>query len=218
MVRILFNILAAISLVIALTLLVLWYRSYRIGTVVDLRTHGDSDSGTPHRWFELESAAGGLRLCYTQRPSAPAMTDDTLESQLTLRSFRDPTYPFEKNSARSAWGRAGVRFGDWVLNGPDCPYVGPGFVVPHWMPVILFSLLPVWWCFRVPTRTRRLRARLCVGCGYDLRGSLSGSGHECPECGHPMPNSRYFKAAPEPGTLGAAATPAPASAPAGELH
>jgi hypothetical protein len=213
MARIMFNTLTTISLVVALALLVLWYRSYRIGTVVDLRSRGDAEAGAPHRWFELESSAGGLRLCYTRRPAVSAAADDTLESQLTLRSFRDPTYPFERSGARTAWGRAGVRFGDWVLTGADGPYVGPGFVVPHWMPLVLFSLLPAWWCFRVPTRTRRLGARLCVGCGYDLRGTFSGGGHECPECGHPLPSSRHFT---DPS--GAPAAPAPASAPTGELH
>ena len=34
-------------------------------------------------------------------------------------------------------------------------------------------------------RRRRLKLGLCVGCGYDLRGSTA----RCPECGEPMPTT-----------------------------
>jgi hypothetical protein len=50
---------------------------------------------------------------------------------------------------------------------------------------ILFIALPAIEFIRGPLRRRRRRRRgLCVPCGYDLRGNISGV---CPECGHPTP-------------------------------
>ncbi len=41
-----------------------------------------------------------------------------------------------------------------------------------------------WACWDRPDRAARLRHRgLCAGCGYDLKGNISGI---CPECGRPI--------------------------------
>lgn len=62
--------------------------------------------------------------------------------------------------------------------------------VPHWMILVVTSVLPLAWCAG-RARTARQRARaarrqqggLCPACGYDLRGSPGGG--PCPECGAP---------------------------------
>ena len=55
-------------------------------------------------------------------------------------------------------------------------------VVPYWALVLLSALLPLYVMSRLPgvlRRRRRLKRRLCVECGYDLRASKD----RCPECG-----------------------------------
>ena len=55
---------------------------------------------------------------------------------------------------------------------------------------VLFAALPdrfrdfVFWRREVRPRLLRTRRGLCVHCGYDLRGNISGV---CPECGKPAP-------------------------------
>jgi hypothetical protein len=58
-------------------------------------------------------------------------------------------------------------------------------IAPLAMPLALLVLAgpPVWWLARVVRRVRRRRRNLCVGCGYDLRGSLDAGAAACPECG-----------------------------------
>jgi hypothetical protein len=53
---------------------------------------------------------------------------------------------------------------------------------PHWIALTL-AIMPVAvpFCVRQFRRHRRRRRRLCIQCGYDLRG-VPG---RCPECGHP---------------------------------
>ncbi len=52
--------------------------------------------------------------------------------------------------------------------------------VPHWASVLLFSAYPVAALLGSRARLRRRRVRgLCVDCGYDLTGNVSGV---CPEC------------------------------------
>jgi hypothetical protein len=58
-----------------------------------------------------------------------------------------------------------------------------GFVsVPLWLPFVLFSAYPLFVFIRHGPirRSRRRQAGLCVKCGYDLTGNVTGT---CPECG-----------------------------------
>ncbi len=55
------------------------------------------------------------------------------------------------------------------------------FVAPLWAAIPATAFLPLLVFVRGPLRRKRRRRRgLCVGCGYDLRGNVSGV---CSECG-----------------------------------
>lgn len=58
-------------------------------------------------------------------------------------------------------------------------------VVPFWFIVSSAAVLPLCWLLRgrQPSNHYRRKHGLCVGCGYDLSGTVN----ECPECGHAAP-------------------------------
>jgi hypothetical protein len=118
-----------------------------------------------------------------------AAMDGTDGRSIAYRTFRDPAYPFDTRYSRGPLARLGVRFGEeWRLE--DGAYVGRSLVVPHWLVLAPLCVLPLWQFVRRSRRARRMRDRLCVGCGYDVRASEG----KCPECGHPLPSSRHLVA------------------------
>lgn len=80
---------------------------------------------------------------------------------------------------------------------PDEPLTTSGFkndwcfyllIIPYWFIVPLSALPPLWWFLRGRRSSKRYRRKhgLCLGCGYDLRGTAS----DCPECGHGAPSMK----------------------------
>jgi hypothetical protein len=62
----------------------------------------------------------------------------------------------------------------------------PGFttnhrliVIPYWSPALLFSILPALWTWRFIKYGHRRKAGHCPKCNYDLRATPD----RCPECG-----------------------------------
>lgn len=56
--------------------------------------------------------------------------------------------------------------------------------VSLWVPLVLLGIYPSFSLMRGPVlRLRRRRKGLCVRCGYDLTGNITGV---CPECGTPI--------------------------------
>ena len=54
-------------------------------------------------------------------------------------------------------------------------------IIPLWVPFVLFAAYPTIAFIRGPLRRwRRRRKGLCIRCGYNLEGNVSGV---CPECG-----------------------------------
>jgi len=56
-----------------------------------------------------------------------------------------------------------------------------------WIPIAILSAAPFCAMIRGPLRRRsRHRRGLCISCGYDLTGNISGT---CPECGADLPEN-----------------------------
>ena len=73
---------------------------------------------------------------------------------------------------------------DWVRNpwnGQQTGWLMAGLHVPLWMAAILCSIYPAIALIRGPLRRHRRRKKgLCLKCGYNLTGNVTGV---CPECG-----------------------------------
>jgi hypothetical protein len=66
------------------------------------------------------------------------------------------------------------------------PYSLWSLQIPLWCPIVLFAFYPTIAFIRGPLRRyRRRRKGLCLKCGYDLTGNVSGV---CPECGAEVPS------------------------------
>jgi hypothetical protein len=90
---------------------------------------------------------------------------------------------YDRADADNAWagvlpGQRGWLFlSGWEVRFPHTYLMALGAPLP-------LVVIPVWLMRRIG-RQRRLRAGLCVGCGYDVRASAD----RCPECGRPVPLS-----------------------------
>ncbi len=94
-------------------------------------------------------------------------------------------YPTVTSNARIPWNvrsNWGFGVGGFVTRTPwGGTYRCTEFTAPLWAPYILFATYPTIVFIRGPLcRWRRLRNGVCVECGYDLTGNVSGV---CSECG-----------------------------------
>ena len=89
----------------------------------------------------------------------------------------NPQRPYQRY-AETRFDFAGFAFENYVQERNAWRYWR--LSVPLWIPVTVFAMCPLFVIVRGPLRRRRRRKRgLCVGCGYDLTGNVSGV---CPEC------------------------------------
>jgi hypothetical protein len=171
--RWLFNIAAALSLLICLAALILWRRSYP-GEVYHTRVTGQFDEHT------VQGVRG--RFVWTTMYVTRAFpVADLAEPPARSGSALWPPLATESRGApwtvqwRYAWGTVRLKTGD--VRYP----VWRSISVHYGIPVFLGALLPAAWLLRLPQRRRRRRIQrgLCANCGYDLRATP----HLCPECG-----------------------------------
>jgi len=165
--RRLFNLAAAVSLVLCLATATMWVRSLH---------HSDAlIYDWPSGQLSLSSSRGFLCLVNVHSPSRTLFTRNPpglhgneydagaaeFWSLLNSPSARG-LFSFRWNSI--SWTGGAVRETD--------------VLVPHSWVLIALLLLPVWWSVRF-RRNRRKRAGTCPHCGYDLRATPD----RCPECG-----------------------------------
>ena len=160
MIRHLFTVTAAISLLLGVATAVLWV----IGDVTGLAikwTRMDSSKTFQTEYIGRVSGGG-----FEFEKSAYSPDPSDLGWHL-LDNFND--YPDPDRTWRI----------DVLENGPF------HLVFPCWSVLLLSSLLPVWWAIRARAKPAMNRSK-CSNCGYNLTGNLSGV---CPECGTKLPTN-----------------------------
>jgi hypothetical protein len=182
--RRLFNLAAAVSLVLLLACAALWVRSYFVHDYLvrnrEVAWHFWSAPGRVEAWviWWRDSTSGVM-------PGMPEWPKDEhfRYSQPSPAGLPKPAGPGIPGVTH--YGR-GLGF-EFERDVPVVPaprgrtYVGtPAIlvVVPHWFLMLLSLPLPALWLVRF-RRSRRQRQGLCASCGYDLRATPD----RCPECG-----------------------------------
>ena len=203
MLRRLFTLLSALSLLLCAAVVVLWVRGARDGDQFIFTTGG--------RLWWIMSGRGTIKvICVRQWPGPERfrwVTDDSSGRIPTVAYTAPPGSEEEwhalgiagENTEVSTWlDGAGTPVSLSESNHPDprrrnalresgmMPY--RSVTVPLWMPLVLASVAPgVVLAQRLRSRSRRRAALgLCPRCGYDLRATPG----RCPECGTSAPATR----------------------------
>jgi len=164
--RRLFNILAALSLVVCVGLLVMAVRS-AMGTDKFARWRA---RGVTSIVFEMDSVEfrGGSVSCFRQR--LPDRDHGSWQWTHWRSSFAENTW--------QTW----LSFG---MQRSSRPYSMLLFVrIPLWLPITLTAIPPTMMLTRLRRRRKRRKVGHCLACGYNLTGNVSGI---CPECGTAIP-------------------------------
>ena len=168
--RRLFNVAAAVSLVLCVATAVLWARSF---AVADLVGHAAGDPARSPGRSRIDSAYSvrGIILIYSHILSRPLRPSESkwYWQRLDAKSVPAPGRLFPFSMSRSRTLNAPIL---WSLR------------VSHWLVVAVAAVTPCAWVIKRLRRRRQRRQRtlgLCQRCGYDLRAHSGGD--RCPECG-----------------------------------
>jgi hypothetical protein len=175
--RRLFTLLSALSLVLFVAVVVLWVRSYQVYDLVAFDAFGRS--------LSLRTFNHAVVVEWTSRPyRTPRWVTEPLRYRQPFREFVRPQHHvYTDASGRPhyyAW--LGFSLQPWYHQAPgdpryDCWFTTVG--VPYYFLAIVTGLSPAVQARRWLRHRRRVRLRLCPSCGYDLRATPG----RCPECG-----------------------------------
>jgi 4-amino-4-deoxy-L-arabinose transferase-like glycosyltransferase len=177
--RHLFRFLAALSTLLFIATLILWFRSHRFTETASWRNANGSKS--------IHSASGYVVIDVLNADWSPNPT--YFQPLQYDRDIIRPPFNYFRLLGGSAgdidshWERAGFGWHEKRNAGRQTLLVM--LVIPFWAVSLLSCLLPgAYIGLRLRTRIRRRRMErlgLCTSCGYDLRGTPMGN--PCPECG-----------------------------------
>ena len=184
--RRLFNLAAAVSLVLCVATVAVWVRSHWPGAIVQVRYVHSPKSDETH-WHHLQARAlrGALAFQLNQRHFSPAYFQR--QSTQRLEAFRR-SYPpgldwrisHAVQTIYHSRPTLAIRLkhhDDSLASGyPSHTWV---FAIHCWLPTALLLVIPSLWVVRFRQATLTKCRGLCPTCGYDLRASPD----RCPECG-----------------------------------
>src|SRR5690242_14587447 len=176
--RRLFNLAAAVSLVLCVGAVALWVRSYWY-------LDGEQLWPDAQRTWIIESGEGGL-FFQQSRATAPIWQQRAgLRYPSGRQHWSRQIRGFPWGFGPWSWRMAGFAYGSrstpapWSVAPPGTSITDHCVRVPHAFLVAAFALLPVILLYR-SLRARHIRHHdLCPTCGYDLRATPE----RCPECG-----------------------------------
>lgn len=198
MIRRLFTSASVASLLICVTVIVLWVRSYSHCDSVGLERVEVLPNGQRRQvlravntcpsviYFVWSSFPGSAPLAGVRREKSHANFLGFEARNLSQPIWRNATWDsgvvrqyFRWKFLRIAWwstGRLALPGGGWQDH--------RAIVVPDWLLVSVLLILPILRVRRFGFDRQRFRRELgqCTGCGYDLRASTD----RCPECGAPI--------------------------------
>jgi len=181
MIRRLFTITSAVSLLPCIAAMGLWVRSYFF---LDEFKHRNSETC---RYVNVVSLRGGLQFA-----SCLGVTDDRFgTSGMDSMAMHGRPWPAEWQILTGFGTRYYGRFLGLRLAYGDLGTLIPkpmpfwSIRVPYWLIVIAFAVPSAYWSGQFLNRLihdRRVGRGHCVRCGYDLRAGKD----RCPECGTPI--------------------------------
>jgi hypothetical protein len=181
--RRLFTVLSAFSLLLCVATALLWARSYRAQDEFTAHAHW---GGGRHRLSLSAFSLRGILLLSIEhvpysdprdvdyrRPFPPLLTELRSYPVWNVRRDRrrivtgDPPHP-------TPWNRLGLSYAYGVVTPTE-----HRLTAPHALAALTFILAPATWLLRWRSRRQRRARHLCAACGYDLRATPD----RCPECG-----------------------------------
>jgi hypothetical protein len=187
--RRLFNIVAAISLLLFLGTAVMWGQSYRVLRSVQWSHLDEGSNGSD--WTGYGVILGGGDLAFYR---VRTVNDTTIDRVRAIDATGGLN--FSSDVMQSEWNPPdlGPRFWNRIgfamqrsrgmrASGPQPPTVfnqDIGMVhAPAWVVAVSAALLPLVWVRGWRRQRRRARLGLCQTCGYDMQATPE----RCPECG-----------------------------------
>jgi hypothetical protein len=161
---------------------VLWFRSTRPGTN-DVLWFRDR----PDERLYVYSKTGWLRFAHFRHPGVALWGRGSLAGPGPIGGHANVIPPIQGQPIIPHL----LYYVHTPMDRPGTNYLG--IAVPHWPFVALFGAASLYALAAHPFRRwRRRRRGLCLRCGYNLTGNVSG---RCPECGTPTDPSAHTSGA-----------------------
>ena len=189
MVRRIFTLTSALSLLLCVATVMLWVRSYLRQDIVRYTTATSdwslrSDSG--RTWIEGKEYPAayppGWRIEEDGVHADPLGWSYTIEKYTVGMSLWDLENMSGKSGTGWSFRRLGFAAAAWRAKYPSMqsPNRVRIVVLPDWFIIALLTVYPT---FRAMVFRRRYTPGICRNCGYDVRASCD----RCPECGSAVP-------------------------------
>jgi hypothetical protein len=184
MLRRLFTILAAVSLLLCIATAALWVRSYYFVDGVSYAgvasSSGQQGLASSMSFYGMIGLTFGTKTPHAHRaPTAADVktpTDKRFDyDMLTIGAADRSHLQYEYHFG----GLLGFRLRHWKTDDTDSSVSSITITFPDWIPLLIFSITPALWLWWHRRAVRRKRVGHCLVCGYDLRATPD----RCPECG-----------------------------------